>query len=173
MTGLTLRAMTKSDVTHLADLGHRAFTVKFGHLYQPHDLESFLSTVFSPAGVSSDFADPLQLYRLAEMDGALVGFCKLGLRCGWPEHARGRNVIELKQLYLDPARTGGGIGAALMDWAIAQAKACGADEIQLSVFSENDGAQRFYARHGFDHVADTEFWVGNHRDHEFLFAKLL
>jgi ribosomal protein S18 acetylase RimI-like enzyme len=41
--------------------------------------------------------------------------------------------------------------------------------MQLSVYSENLGAQRFYQRYGFEHVADIDFWVGNHRDDEFLY----
>jgi len=82
-------------------------------------------------------------------------------------------VVELKQLYTAPDKTGSGIGAALMEWAEAQARQFGADEIQLSVWSGNHGAQRFYARHGFAKVADTEFWVGSQRDEEFLFARML
>ena len=84
-----------------------------------------------------------------------------------------RQTIELKQLYTDPARTGEGIGAALMDWALAEAATRGADEMQLSVWSGNDGAQRFYARYGFAKVADVHFWVGAQRDDEFLFSRLL
>ena len=82
-------------------------------------------------------------------------------------------MIELKQLYTAPGRTGGGLGAALMDWALAFADDEGADEIQLSVWSGNDGAQRFYHRYGFAKVADTHFMVGQHRDEEFLFARML
>ena len=66
--------------------------------------------------------------------------------------------------------TGRGLGAALMDWAIAEARGLGADAIQLSVWTGNDGAQRFYARYGFVKVADIDFWVGEQRDEEFLFA---
>ena len=54
-------------------------------------------------------------------------------------------------------------------WELAEARRWGADAVQLSVFSENFGAQRFYHRYGFTHVADIDFWVGNHRDHEFLY----
>ena len=56
-----------------------------------------------------------------------------------------------------------------MRWALDEARAWGADAIQLSVYSENHGAQKFYRRYGFDKVADIDFWVGNHRDDEFLF----
>jgi ribosomal protein S18 acetylase RimI-like enzyme len=77
--------------------------------------------------------------------------------------------VFLSQLYTDPATTGRGLGAALLEWAIAEARAWGADALQLSVFSENFGAQRFYQRYGFGKVADIDFWVGDHRDHEFLY----
>jgi ribosomal protein S18 acetylase RimI-like enzyme len=100
----------------------------------------------------------------------IAAYCKLGLSCGWPDYARGSRVIELKQLYTDPAMTGMGIGAALMDWMFAEAKQRGADEIQISVWSGNHGAQKFYARYGFEKCADITFRVGEQLDEEFLFA---
>ena len=63
--------------------------------------------------------------------------------------------------------------SALMDWALAEAGALGADEIQLSVWSGNTDAQRFYQRYGFARVADTHFWVGEQCDEEFLFARMI
>jgi ribosomal protein S18 acetylase RimI-like enzyme len=81
--------------------------------------------------------------------------------------------VELKQLYTAPEATGRGIGGALMDWAMDQFAAYGADEAQLSVYAENHGAHRFYARYGFEKVADITFKVGDQLDPEFLFAKLL
>ena len=129
--------------------------------------------MYAHASVAQDIADPARRIQLAlDEQGRIAGFCKLGLECRWPEHARGRRVIELKQLYADPVRTGQGIGAALMTWALGQAAALGADEMQLSVWSENTGAQRFYGRYGFTRQADIDFWVGEHRDHEYLFARL-
>jgi diamine N-acetyltransferase len=45
--------------------------------------------------------------------------------------------------------------------------------MQLSVWSGNVDAQRFYARHGFAKVADVTFRVGAQIDHEFLLARRL
>ena len=95
------------------------------------------------------------------------------MTCGWHEHARGGQVIELKQLYTDPDATGQGIGARLMDWALEVAGRHEADEVQLSVWSGNEGAQKFYARYGFAKVADIHFMVGEQRDEEFLFARMM
>lgn len=170
---MKLRAATSADTAALAKLGSDSFVAKFGALYQPNDLASFLEEAFSHAAIAAELANPQRLYCLAEVAGALAGYCKLGLACCFPEHARGARVIELKQLYTDPALTGRGIGALLMDWALAEAASRGADEMQLSVWSGNHGAQRFYARYGFEKVADVDFWVGAQRDDEFLLARLI
>ena len=170
---MILRPALPADAQSLAALGRDSFVAKFGAMYQPQDLAMFLAQTHAEAVVAREIANPLARYRLAERDGALVGYCKLGLACGWPEHARGSHAIELKQLYTAAGATGGGIGSALLDWALAEARAEGADEIQLSVWSGNTAAQRFYHRHSFAKVADIHFWVGQQRDDEFLFARTI
>jgi ribosomal protein S18 acetylase RimI-like enzyme len=168
-----LRSATACDIPALSRLGIDSFVAKFGHLYRNEDLAAYLAEAHSETSVAAELANPDRLYQIAEQDDALIGYCKLGLIGGFPEHARGTQIIELKQLYTAPNATGQGIGAALMDWALAEARARGVDEMQLSVWSGNDGAQRFYARYGFVKVAEVNFWVGSHRDDEFLFSRLL
>ncbi|MDB5725055.1 MAG: family N-acetyltransferase [Novosphingobium sp.] len=170
MSDTVLRAMLAADIPALARLGRDSFVAKFGTLYRPEDLSAFLEGTHSDAAVAAEFADPDKRYCLAERGGALVGYCKISLVCGWPEYARGARAIELKQLYTAPELSGQGLGAALMEWVLAQAGERQADEIQLSVWSGNDGAQRFYARYGFAKVADISFRVGEQLDEEFLFS---
>jgi ribosomal protein S18 acetylase RimI-like enzyme len=173
MSETKLRPMLVADIPALARLGRESFVAKFGTLYRPEDLAAFLEGTHSDAAVAAEFADPNKRYCLAERDGALVGYCKISLVCGWPEYARGASAIELKQLYTAPELSGQGLGAALMDWALALGREHQAEEIQLSVWSGNDGAQRFYARYGFVKVADITFRVGEQLDEEFLFSLLL
>lgn len=170
---IVLRDALPADAAALARLGREAFTAKFGHLYDPADLSAFLDETHCEATVTRGIADPQVRYRVAERDGALIAWCRLDLVCGWREHARGQHVVELKQLYTAPGLTGSGLGAALMDWALEAARDHGANEMQLSVWSGNDGAQRFYARYGFEKVADIHFMVGRQRDEEYLFARLI
>ena len=170
---MDLRPATPADAAALADLGERSFVAKFGHMYSAEDLANFLAESHSEAKIAKEIADPELRVMLAEADGKLLGFCKLVMACGWPEHARGAQVIELKQLYTDPEATGQGIGTRLMDWALDVAGEHEADEVQLSVWSGNDGAQKFYARYGFSKVADIHFMVGEQRDEEFLFARMM
>lgn len=168
-----LRPASAADVPALAALGRDSFVAKFAYLYRPDDLAAFLEQTHSESAVAAELANPGRRYCLAELEGELVGYAKLGLACPWPEYARGNRTIEIKQFYTAPDMAGKGIGAALMDWSLGQAHAEGADEIQLSVWSENDGAQRFYARYGFEKVADITFRVGEQLDEEFLFSLAL
>ena len=171
---MILREANAADIPAISRLATDAFVAKFGDLYSAKDLSSFLEESLSEPAIAAELANPARVYRLAEdEDGTLLGYCKIGLTCGFPEHARGTRVMELKQLYTAADATGGGIGKALMDWAMEQFAAHGADEAQISVYAYNDGAHRFYRRYGFDKVADITFRVGDHIDPEFLFARML
>lgn len=165
------RAPVAADAPALAALGRASFTAAFAHLYAPEDLAAFLDEVHDEARVASRIADPDRVYRLAEaVDGALAGYCQLVLRDSFEPTSTARHPITLSQLYCVASATGSGLGTALMDWAISEARTRGADEMRLSVWAGNHGAQRFYARYGFQHVADIGFWVGQQRDDEFLYA---
>jgi L-amino acid N-acyltransferase YncA/precorrin-6B methylase 2 len=69
-------------------------------------------------------------------------------------------VIE-HSVYVDPARQGGGIGAALLTALIGSAEAAGIWTIQSGVFPENTASLRLHERAGF-RVAGTRERIGCH-----------
>jgi ribosomal protein S18 acetylase RimI-like enzyme len=168
---MILRPALPQDAEALAALARDCFDAAFGDLYEPQDLAAFLSAERSPERYRAHLADPATRIQLAEEDGALVAYSLIVLGRQFDERPAPQpaRAVYLSQLYCAHGATGKGLGAALLDWAIEEARGWGADAVQLSVFSENFGAQRFYRRYGFKHVADIDFWVGNQRDHEFLY----
>ncbi len=58
----------------------------------------------------------------------------------------------IEQLYVDAGSTGLGIGAAMVE----RAKLESPSGLDLWTFVSNEGAQRFYRRHGFNEVARTD-----------------
>ncbi len=82
---------------------------------------------------------------LAEDDGRALGL--LAFR---RSHQNGWEVLE--KLYVDPEAQNRGVGTALLD----QAKALRPDGFVLWVFQKNEGARRFYERHGFRLVKLTD-----------------
>ena len=57
----------------------------------------------------------------------------------------GLNGDELSHIYVDPGRQGRGIGTEMLE----RAKALRPQRLELWVFQKNEGARRFYERHGF------------------------
>lgn len=167
---ITYRAARPEDAEDLAELGRTSFVDAFGHLYSEENLNWFLDSAYTFETAAADIADPQKLFRIAESEGRMVGYCKIGFEVTLEHDPGDRRTMELKQLYIRGKQTGTGIGASLMEWALGEARSRGFDEVILSVWSENHGAQRFYARYGFEKIADTYFMVGDHRDDEFLLA---
>jgi GNAT superfamily N-acetyltransferase len=81
---------------------------------------------------------------VAEEDGAVAGILVLD-----------GDMVD--QLYVEPGRTGRGIGSALL----AVAKRERPNGLRLWTFQSNAGARRFYERHGF-----VELWRTDGRDNE-------
>ena len=172
---MTLRPATPADAPALSRLATDSFVAAFGHLYRAEDLAAFLEEYRSVERYRADLANPAKRVQLAEIDGKPAAYCLIVFGHQFDERPEPRpeRPVFISQLYCAPDMTGHGLGAALIEWAIAEARGSGADALQLSVFSENFGAQRFYRRYGFEHVADIDFWVGDHRDDEFLYELAL
>ncbi len=162
---LSLRPVVTEDAALVCDLFATSFTATFGHLYPPEDLAIFMAEL-TPAAFAREIADPAFRFQLAMVDGQAAGFAKvapLGLP-GWSPAA----TRELRQLYVLDRFTGTGVGPALMEWVVADAKAGGARHLQLSVFTDNPRARRFYEKRGFEVIGPYKFMVGNHADEDII-----
>ena len=168
---MILRPATLDDVDELVAVGRATFTDAFGHLYSPEDLAQFLDSWRSPERIAANIAASDIVVMVAEIDGAIVAYCTAVYGKGFDERPdpKPAKPAILSQLYCTKATTGHGIGAALIEDCLTEARRRRCDAIQLSVWSENYGAQRFYQHYGFEKVADIDFWVGDQRDDEFLY----
>jgi len=168
---MELRLAGPDDAERLSAFARDAFDAAFGSLYRQQDLASFYAGSRSAETYRRNLSDPAVRTALLEEDGAIRAYALLILGRGFPERPQPHPARPalLSQLYCAGGTTGQGLGASLLDWATAEARDWGADALQLSVYSENHGAQRFYRRHGFAHIADIHYWVGTHRDDEYLY----
>ena len=172
---MILRPAFHADLDTLVPFARSAFTDAFGHLYSADDLAAFLDTYRAPARFAAAIENPSVLVLLAQEGATLLGYATVTFGDRFTERPDPQPLRPsiLGQLYCAAETTGRGVGAAMLDHAIAAARGRGCDAMQLSVYSENFGAQRFYQRYGFAHVAEIDFWVGNHRDDEFLYELAL
>jgi GNAT superfamily N-acetyltransferase len=162
---IAYRAATAADLPAIDALFRSSFSDTFAHLYKPEDLALFFAD-FTPEAWAEEFADPSYGWLLAEEDGQLAGFVKLGPP-SVPVASRA-DRLELRQIYIDKAWHGQGIAPVLMDWAIGEAKARGVHELYLTVYVDNHRARKVYDRYGFQPVGSYSFMVGNHADEDII-----
>ncbi len=170
-SGLIIRPAREADAERLCAFGADAFVAAFGHLYPESHLSAFLAESYMPAKWARFLRDPntASWVSVDEAD-VIAGYAQAG-PCGLPIEDMSADAIELKRLYVDPARVSGGIGADLMTRVMAWGAEQGDPPFYIGVWSENEGAQRFYARYGFHRVGAYKFAVGETLDHEFILRR--
>lgn len=165
-----IRRATPDDATTLSQLATRTFVETFGHLYPAEDLQAFLADAYAVDKQRTILAHPDYAVWLLERDGEAIGHAAAG-PCGLPHPDVAPGDGELKRLYLLKAHQNGGMGGKLfataLDWLLRE----GPRTLWIGVWSENLGAQRFYARHGFVKAGEYEFPVGRVRDREFILCR--
>ena len=116
----------------------------------PHDLPAILrieglvfSDPWSPESFAPEFTDEYTFFRVAEVEGALVGYivARIVARQG-----------EIANIAVDPARQGAGIGGDLLDAAVEAAEAAECEAVWLEVRVSNAPARRLYASRRFEPI---------------------
>ncbi|PZV38674.1 GNAT family N-acetyltransferase [Mesorhizobium kowhaii] len=120
---IVLRPATRSDAVSIAKV-LRAALGSFDWMPVIHTPDEDLAFI-------RDIVLPRQQVTVTEAGEDIVGL--IAVSGEWVE-----------QLYLDPARTGQGIGSRLLTDATAALSV-----VKLHCFQANTGARRFYERHGF------------------------
>jgi GNAT superfamily N-acetyltransferase len=96
---------------------------------------------------------------LAAEDGRLLGVMAI-------RRSRQEGWEVLERLYVDPEAQNRGVGGALL----TKAKELRPDGFVLWVFQKNEGARRFYERHGFRLVKLTDGAQNSEREPDALYA---
>ena len=123
---------------------------------------------------ASEFADPRFAFRIAEVDGELVGFVKLGPidlpveteRAGAPSFTSStcsKRMARARASRDDADGLGDRRGAAPRRATSSTSR----------VFIDNHRARRFYERYGFEAVGRYDFMVGNQADEDIIMRQAL
>lgn len=163
---IDLDTPTPADAAALDAMAEASWRDTFAHFYKREDLATFLDESFGEDGrLRRDLGNPLIAWQVARIDGTIAGYAKMvppSLEQAGPADA------QLAQLYVATAWHGHGIAHALMDWAMATARARRAPALLLTVFEENHRAIAFYGKYGFVHVGDYAFPVGRQIDRDLV-----
>jgi RimJ/RimL family protein N-acetyltransferase len=155
-----VRAATAADEEALASLDRAAWT-PFSSPGPLDEDEPFFNDRNPQDGV-----------LVAIVDGEIAGYVRIqpSSRFRSSDH-----VLSVNGIAVDPARQGQGVGRALIDGAIMEARRRGARRLTLRVFSPNERARRLYESAGFvvEGVLRDEFFLDGRYVDDVLMALLL
>ncbi|HEX6643731.1 MAG TPA: aminoglycoside 6'-N-acetyltransferase [Gemmatimonadales bacterium] len=92
-----------------------------------------------------------EVVLLAEREGQVVGFAEVGMRA-YAEGCVTSPVGYLEGWYVEPGHRGTGVGRALVDAAIAWARARGLSEFASDALYDNDASRAAHRALGFEEV---------------------
>ncbi|HTK31457.1 MAG TPA: GNAT family N-acetyltransferase [Candidatus Saccharimonadaceae bacterium] len=151
-----VRHATPADVPELAALGVRTFAAAFAGRVGDDALAQYLASAFSEAQIASELAAPGSVFLIARDGDTPVGYARV---LADEPHASvpSRKAIRIVRIYVEHDRLGTGLGAALMNAVVSEARHMGGDALWLRVWEKNHRAIRFYERAGFRTCATLEF----------------
>lgn len=145
---LRIRPAELGDDAALAAIDARTWSVESDVLGPRAEGSPFFTDHGTPDGVF-----------VAVLDGAVVGWVRVGLPTPLPSNA---HVRQIQGLGVDPGYRRRGIARRLVDAACDAARQDGGRRLTLRVLGTNPGARRLYAAAGFavEGVLPGEFHLG-------------
>lgn len=109
---------------------------------------------------------------VAEVDGRVAGYAKIRPPTSLASNA---HVQQIQGLAVDPQMQGRGVGRAIIDGAVAEARRRGARKVSLRVLATNPRAQQLYGACGFEveGVLREEFLIDGRYVDDWQLARLL
>ncbi|KAI1130750.1 acyl-CoA N-acyltransferase [Nemania abortiva] len=162
-----------SEAAAIAKIGADTFTATFGFSVSAEDLAEFLAITYVESVVLADLKDPsIETWAARDSAGKVLGMVQLvrGLTepCvpGDPQHH-----AELRRLYVDTSAHGRGIGSKLIAAVEKQARAEGCKQLWLTVWENNNGAEKLYLKLGYKRVGATDFLTGGCVQTDYVLSK--
>jgi diamine N-acetyltransferase len=144
---LVLRAVQLAKAAEVYPLMAACYPPVYAHLWEDGG-QWYLEHVFSETAVLRDLAEADAPYWFVEWQGQRVGILRLCLHQPSPEFPDG-NALKLHRIYLHPAAHGLGVGQALMEYTLAQARLLHKAAIWLEAMDTQTAALGFYEKQGY------------------------
>jgi GNAT superfamily N-acetyltransferase len=164
---IEIRAAALEDAALLAELGARTFTEGFPST-NPTDLELHIASEYSVEAIEADFV--AGRFVIASAGGEDAGYAFLRADEAH-EAVLATDPIELNRIYVLQKWVGRGIGDALMERCLADARGAGCDVIWLGTWDQNARAIRFYEKWGFEKVGTQNFLLGTDLQSDIVMAR--
>lgn len=160
MASCTIRPVQSSEAQTLAELGRRTFVATFASGNAPDDLAAYVERAFGMEQVCTELGTRGSQFFFAEFEDQIAGYLKVNTHDAQTEKIDGE-TLEIERIYVDLEQQGKGVGKALLDYSLEEARRRKCDAVWLGVWEDNTKALTFYERQGFVPFGNHNFVLGN------------
>ena len=153
-----LERCTESDIEALRAISMETFVEAFGEQNTTEDMEQYLRTTLSQGALLAELQTAGSEFYLAIVDGMVAGYLKINTGSAQNE-AMGERALEVERIYT--TCKGQGLGALMMNHAIAIAHERELNTVWLGVWEHNGPALGFYRHLGFEQFGEHSFMLGS------------
>jgi diamine N-acetyltransferase len=173
MSDLIIRQANVSDAALLTRISLQSFREAFEKDNNPEDFKIYVEEAFSEDQITKDLLEDGSVFYIAYSNGEAAGYARVRTSTEVNDRLPGKKLLELHRLYALNKYIGRGIGKALMNHCLNEAKVRGCEIIWLGVWEHNLHAQGFYRNFGFEKFSSHVFMVGSDPQTDYLLKKEL
>lgn len=156
---IATRPARPDEAALLSELAASTFRETFEDANAPEDFAVYMTAAFAETIQRAELEDPATTVFFAERAGDTLGYVMLRERAA-PSVVGMEDALEIARLYARKRALGSGVGAALMQRALAEAAGRGKDAVWLGVWERNGRAIAFYESWGFHRCGTQPFVLG-------------
>lgn len=166
---------SQSDLDDLADVAALTFPLACPPSATPDNVAAFIAANLSRDRFADYLADPDRVVLSARDRERMLGYAMLirgvaddvDVQRAVPD----RPAVELSKCYVLPDAHGSEVAAALMTAALEVSRDLGAVCTWLGVNQNNQRAQRFYTKHGFEITGTKTFRLGDGIEEDYVMVR--
>ena len=157
-----IRKAQASDAAALAQLAEQTFIATYGPHCDPNMVHEHCQKNFGVSQQLAEIQNEHGITLLQFVGDELIGFVQMKQTEAPPcvLVATDVSAICLHRYYVTQKWHGKGVALILLEHAIEQAKAVGAQAMWLGMWQHNQRALSFYQKHGFEIVGEVEYQFG-------------
>lgn len=157
---LIIRRATVGDAGLISVLAGVTFYEAYFRQDGSANLAAYILESFDICVIRAEIADPASTFFLVFVDGKAAGYARMIDDSRVEGVAAGR-VVEVKRIYVVERYWRTGVGTQLLRHCIDEATSRGFDALWLGVWEENERANAFYDKFGFEQIGTLRFPYGD------------
>lgn len=169
---ITVRKLSEADAHPLEQIGRATFIEAFQHNNSELSMRQYLEEGFAPGKVLAELQHSESQFYFAESGGQPIGYLKVNWGSAQNESML-EDALEIERIYVLEAFHRKGVGATLLEKALAIALQQAAKVVWLGVWEYNPKAIRFYEKYDFRIFSEHVFQLGDEAQTDLLMKRKL